>query len=86
MWVLIDSLQKPYGVVQIVRVDGRVRVRAEHIGNLIGYATTLRSAVERVHAAELRSLLPGGGPNEYVTRPPRAAWIEEITAKYKTGP
>lgn len=84
VWVLIDTLQKPYGVVTIVRVDGLVRFRAEHVGNLLGYATTLRAAVERVHSAELRSLLPGGGPNEYVTRPSRTPWIEEITAKYRT--
>ncbi len=86
VWVLIDTLQKPYGVVTIVRVDGHVRFRAEHVGNLLGYATTLRAAVERVHSAELRSLLPGGGPNEYVTRPSRAPWIEEITARYRTCP
>lgn len=82
VWVLIDSLQKPYGIVTIVRVDGLVRFRAEHIGELLGYATSLRVAAERVHDAELRSMLPGGGPNEYVTRPPREPWIEEITAKY----
>lgn len=29
-------------------------------------------------------MLPGGGPNEYVTRPPREPWIEEITAQYQT--
>lgn len=52
MWVLLDSMRKPYGVVTIVRVEGRVRFRAEHIGVTLGWTTTLRSACERVHQAE----------------------------------
>ncbi|MGN8024683.1 hypothetical protein [Microbacterium sp. 22242] len=86
VWVMIDSMQRPYGVVRIVKVDGLTRFRAEHIGVLIGYSTTLRAAVERVHQLEVRSMFPGGGANEPVAREDRSRWVDEITRQYRTRP
>lgn len=61
-WILLDSHGKPYGLVTIVKIEERVRFKAEHIGNTIGYATTLREAVERTHAAELATIRPDTPP------------------------
>lgn len=96
VWVLLDSMRKPYGVVTIVRVEGRVRFRAEHIGVMLGWTTTLRGACERVHQEEIASMGPGwstGGPppDEAATRrqeqegarEQRARWVAAITEKYR---
>lgn len=75
VWILLDSHRRPYGLVQIVKVDAMTRFRAEHIGMRIGYATTLREAVERVHAAEVESWNPRG-----VNAPPpttQAEWMRD---------
>lgn len=60
-WVLVDTMGREYGTVEIVRVDGVVRYRAETDGRLLGWGTTLRGACARVHEAFLRS----HGPNEW---------------------
>jgi hypothetical protein len=44
-------MDREYGTITIVRVDGLVRFRAEFRGEVLGYGTTLRGACERVHAA-----------------------------------
>lgn len=85
VWVMLDSQQRPYGLVRIVKVDSLTRFRAEHVGTLLGYSTTLRAAVERVHEKELRSMFPGGGPNEPVARESRTAWVAAIRAKYSAA-
>lgn len=63
-WHLIDGLGKPYAVIQLRRVMGGsdVRYRVTFRGDVIGWATSLRLACERAHAAFLRSHGPGGGP------------------------
>ena len=61
-WRLIDSTGREYGTVTIVRVDGRVRYRAEFGGRLLGWGTTLRGACEQVHHAFVRSHGPGDWP------------------------
>ncbi|MFB7843649.1 hypothetical protein [Microbacterium sp. NPDC056052] len=85
VWVMIDSLQRPYGLVRIVKVEGLTRFRAEHIGTLLGYSTTLRAAVERVHDSELRSMFPGSATAPPVSKEPRMAWVAEIRAKYSAA-
>ncbi|WP_219086602.1 hypothetical protein [Microbacterium resistens] len=98
VWVLLDSMRKPYGVVTIVRVEGRVRFRAEHVGVMLGWGMSLREACERVHQAEIASMGPGwstGGPppDEAVTRrqeqegarEQRARWVADISAKYASA-
>lgn len=50
-WRLIDSEDREYGRVTIVRLDGAVRYRMEFRGALIGYETRLREACSRVHYA-----------------------------------
>ena len=83
VWVMIDSQRRPYGIVRIVKVDGLTRFRADHVGTLLGYATTLRAAVERVHEMEIRSMFPGGGANEPIVKESRTAWVNEIMTKYR---
>lgn len=51
-------MERAYGTVTIVRLDGQVRFRAEFRGEVLGYGTTLRGACERVHAA----FIAGHGP------------------------
>lgn len=54
-WRLLDSSEREYGRVTIVRLNGEVRYRVEFRGALLGYATTLRSACDRVHMVFVRS-------------------------------
>lgn len=54
-WRLVDALGRGYGTAELRRVKGgEVRYRVEFRGELIGWATTLRLACERIHAAYLR--------------------------------
>lgn len=56
----MDSLGVEYGTVELRHVDGGVvRYRAAHRGQVIGNATTLRLACERVHGEYLRAMGPG---------------------------
>lgn len=78
-WLLLNAHRRPYGLVRIVRIPRTpntpemVRFRAEHAGTPIGYATTLREAVERVHAAEIAEQNPRG-----VGAPPPSTWDEWV--------
>lgn len=62
-WRLVDDQQREYGRVEIRRVMNGTdtRYRASFRGEVIGWATTLKDAVERVHAAFIRSHGPQGG-------------------------
>ena len=63
-WRLLDSLDQPYGTIEIRRVmngtDTRYRVAFR--GDVIGWSTSLRVACEQAHRAFLRAHGPGGGP------------------------
>jgi len=63
-WRLLDSFDKPYGMIEIRRVmnDTDTRYRVTFRGDVIGWATTLRVACAQAHAAFLRAHGPGGGP------------------------
>lgn len=58
VWTLIDTLDRPYAVVRLVRVDGEPTYRVESHGELIGYANSLRYACQRAHRAELDRAAP----------------------------
>jgi hypothetical protein len=65
-WYLIDSLDRPYGMVCFVRRGDELGYRAERTGDdgqpteRIGYFRTLRGAVWAIHSAFIRS---HGAPN-----------------------
>ncbi|GAA1944663.1 hypothetical protein [Microbacterium deminutum] len=63
-WRMIDRTGKQYGTIELRRVmngtDTRYRVMFRD--DVIGWATSLKLACEKVHRAFLRSHGPGGGP------------------------
>ncbi|MFF2389352.1 hypothetical protein [Agromyces sp. NPDC058104] len=59
-WRLVDSLEKEYGRIRLVRLDGEPRYRTEFRGRLLGYGATLRSSCERGQQAYIASVAPGG--------------------------
>ena len=63
-WRMIDAQGRTYGSIEIRRVmDGaEVRYKAVYRDVVIGWATSLRVACERVHAAYVKDHGPGGGP------------------------
>lgn len=63
-WCMVDAQGREYGRIEIRRVmNGTdVRYRAVYRGDVIGWATSLRLACERVHGAFVRAHGPGGGP------------------------
>lgn len=63
IWHIRDQDGREYGVVKIVRLGGRPCYRAEMRGQLLGYGESLRSSIERVHAAWLRTHGPNAKSN-----------------------
>lgn len=62
-WLMRDPDGRDYGAIELRRIGpDTLRYRAEHRGELIGWAATLRTACERVHAAYIAAHGPGGGP------------------------
>lgn len=64
-WVMCDPQDREYGTITLVRVpmpDGTTegRYKVLYGGELLGWATTLRLACERLHATYVRSHGPGG--------------------------
>ena len=64
VWRMVDAYGRDYGVVEIRRVmnGADARYKTSWRGEVIGWATTLREACERVHQAYLRAHGPGGAP------------------------
>ncbi len=61
VWTLTAQYDsEPYGRVEIRRTEKGVRYKAELYGQVIGWATTLRVALDQVHGRYLRTLGPGG--------------------------
>jgi len=61
VWTLTAQYDsEPYGRVEIRRTSDGPRYRVELYGQLIGWSTTLRLALDRVHGAYLKTLGPGG--------------------------
>lgn len=62
-WCLEDQSRREYGTVELRRVaGGELRYKAVYGNDVIGWATTLRFACERVHAAHIKSHGPAAGP------------------------
>ncbi|WES66022.1 hypothetical protein P0L94_08085 [Microbacter sp. GSS18] len=63
VWRMVDPQGHEYGRVEIRRVMNGTDVRYKAIwrGDVLGWATTLREACERVHMAFIRSHGPQGG-------------------------
>lgn len=62
VFTLVGTFGDEYGIVEIRRSGDRVIWKALYRGEVLGYSTTLRLAVERVHAAYLVAHGPGGSP------------------------
>ena len=60
VWRMIDSLGREYGRIEIRRVRNGTEARYKAIrrGEVLGWATTLREACERVHGAFLHEHQP----------------------------
>lgn len=72
IWRMLDTYDREYGRITVVRVDGEPTYRLEFRGEHLGYRSTLREAVETVHQVFVRSHAPGGfAPNPWPKQPPR---------------
>ena len=63
VWTLYDSLGKPQAVIALRRTEAGPRYRVERAGAVLGWATSLKVAVEQAHAAYVSGLGHQGGPN-----------------------
>lgn len=63
-WRMVDAQGRAYGHIEIRRIMNGTDVRYKTVyrGEVIGWATSLRVACERVHGAFVRAHGPGGGP------------------------
>lgn len=61
-WTMLDPDGRPYGTVQIVRVNGDIAYRVTALDRFAGHTTTLRAACERIHHAFIASHSPGPPP------------------------
>jgi hypothetical protein len=63
VWRMVDPMGREYGLIELRRVDGgQLRYKVTRLGEVLGWATTLREGCFRVHAAFLAAHGPGGGP------------------------
>ncbi|MGC5169596.1 hypothetical protein ACPW96_04905 [Micromonospora sp. DT81.3] len=61
-WRMIDPQGRVYGRVQIRRLNGEIRYRAELGAELLGWANSLKLATYRLHMAHLRQASGREGP------------------------
>ena len=61
-WRMIDAQGRVYGTIQIRRLNGEIRYRAEVGGELIGWANSLKLATHQAHLAHLRKSTRREGP------------------------
>jgi hypothetical protein len=63
-WHMVAPDGKQYGTIEIRRImnGAEVRYRVVRRGEVIGWATTLRGACERIHRVYLDAHGPRGGP------------------------
>lgn len=62
-WVMLDSRDKVVGTIDLRRTKDGPRYRVEHRGEVLGWATSLRTAAERLHRVIISTPVPGGGIN-----------------------
>lgn len=66
VWLLVDSMGRTYGEVRIVRIGDEVGYVGTFKGEPVGRWKTLRTSIEMVHSAYIRSHAPGGfAPNPW---------------------
>ncbi|WP_022877623.1 hypothetical protein [Microbacterium sp. B19] len=70
-WVMLGARNEVAGTIELRRTDDGPRYRVEHGGQLIGWATSLKVAAERLHRAIISAPVPGGGIKRLVTRAAR---------------
>jgi len=51
------------GKIELRRTEDGPRYRVEYEGDLLGWATSLRTASERLHRVIISANVPGGGIN-----------------------
>ena len=61
-WRMMDPNGKVYGTIQIRRLHGEIRYRAELDGELIGWANSLKLATHRTHVEHFRRTTGRNGP------------------------
>lgn len=57
-WHMIDSLDREYGRIRLVRLNGEPKYRVEFKGTLLGYGGSLRGSCERIHRELVRRSAP----------------------------
>lgn len=62
-WSMLDSWDRVVGTIDLCRTADGLRYRVEHRGELIGWATSLKIASERLHRVIISAAAPGGGVN-----------------------
>ena len=62
-WKLLDARDQVAGTIGLRRTDDGPRYRVEHRGELLGWATSLTVASERLHRVIISSAAPSGGIN-----------------------
>lgn len=62
-WVMLDSKGAVVGTIDLRRTDDGPRYRVEHRGQLLGWATSLKVASERLHRVIISAGVPAGGIN-----------------------
>lgn len=62
-WVMLDSRHVEAGRIELRRTEAGPRYRVEHRGTVLGWATSLKVASERLHRAIISEGAPAGGIN-----------------------
>ena len=79
VWRMIDPQGREYGRIEIRRImnGADVRYKAMWHGEVIGWATTLREAAERVH----RAYLSAHGPVPFAGYPDLSPLRPQVTSR-----
>ncbi len=63
-WVMLNARDQVAGTIELRRTDDGPRYRVEVVGGeLLGWATSLKTATERLHRVIISAGVPGGGIN-----------------------
>lgn len=62
-WVMLNARGGIAGTIDLRRTEDGPRYRVEYDGDLLGWATSLKTASERLHRVIISAGVPGGGIN-----------------------
>lgn len=62
-WVMLNARNEVAGTIELRRTDDGPRYRVESAGELLGWATSLKTATERLHRVIISAGAPSGGIN-----------------------